>query len=125
MRKGCGIVAILFIVLLVAMVATCPKASAHKEVLTNALQEAVDEKMSSTVGGDLLGTFVKTASQLTVGTTAKYVIDGMVRVDDYYLFSVGRLRYGSNEHIVSIGVLNHVFAPDKDDILELAGRYGI
>mgnify|MGYP002625471280 FL=1 len=107
------------------MVATCPKASAHKEVLTMALQEAVDEGMDSATGNDLFGSVLKAMGQLTVGTTAKYVVDSMVRVDDYYFFSVGRLKYGNSERIVSIGLFNHVFAPDKDDLLELAGRYGI
>lgn len=125
MKHGCAISVVALIVLMLTMVATCPKASAHKEVLTMALQEAVDEGMDSATENDLFGSVLKAMGQLTVGTTAKYVVDSMVRVDDYYFFSVGRLKYGNSERIVSIGLFNHVFAPDKDDLLEVAGRYGI
>ncbi|UKK49157.1 hypothetical protein L6475_04140 [Prevotella sp. E9-3] len=125
LRRGCALLIVLFVALLMAMVVTCPKASDHKEVLKTVLKDATDEKIGKALGEDLFSSVMKVAGQMTVGTTTDMVVDRLLRVDDYYLFSVGRVFIAGREYTVSVGVLNHVFAPDKEDVLKLVERYGI
>jgi len=125
MRRGCALSVIAVIVLLMAMVVTCPKARDHKEVLKIVLREVIEEKIDDVVSRDMLGSVVKLAGNMAMGSTSDYAIDRFIRVDDYFLFSVGRLRIGTTDRVVSIGVFNHVFAPDKDDILNSVKRYGL
>ena len=45
-----------------------------------------------------------------IGTgIAGLFLDGMLQVDNYFVCSVGRIKFEGEEYIVSIGVLNHVF----------------
>ena len=40
----------------------------------------------------------------------------MVSVDDYFIFSIGKLHYGAEEKTVSFGILGHVFTFDSADL---------
>ena len=48
------------------------------------------------------------------------VIDNMLKVDNYFVCSIGTITYDGETRGVSIGVLNHVFTPDEKDLKEVA-----
>ena len=126
MKKAVGLVIFLaFVGLLVAMFFTCPTEKDHRrhlhKIAMSALEHKVDERYGPEVGGLLMGV----ARMSFLGNDDKIHIERLVRVENYYLFSVGHLDLMGNDHIVSVGVMNHIFAPDKDDILEMMSQYGL
>ena len=46
------------------------------------------------------------------------VIDNMLKVDNYFVCSVGTITYEGETKIVSVGLLNHVFTADDEDVME-------
>lgn len=125
MNRGCAFSLVVLIVLIVGMFVTCPKEADHKAVLNSAFTAAVNEKMGLDKSTDVFGSLMKMVGRSAVGLTSDFAINNVVTVEDYYLFSVGKAKIGHRERIVSIGVFNYVFAPDKDDILEIMRSYGI
>ena len=67
---------------------------------------------------------MKFVGTMALGTTSDFAIERMVKVDDYYVCSIGRIEWRGKKHIISVGLLNHVFTLDKDDILEELDRRG-
>ena len=53
---------------------------------------------------------------MLVAQFADAVVGQFMRVDNYVVFSVGRIRYGGETKTVSFGILGHVFTFDADDI---------
>lgn len=125
MRRGCAVSFVALTVLVVTMVATCPTAVNHKVVLREATYGAIQDKLNATVGSELGGLLMDMAQQSSIGSISTFSFDRIITVDNYYLFSVGRIVLPGNSHIVSIGIFGHVFAPGKDEILELSKRYRI
>ena len=44
----------------------------------------------------------------------------LLKVDNYFVCSVGTITLDGEARAVSIGVLNHVFTPDEKDLKEVA-----
>ena len=47
---------------------------------------------------------------------AGLVIDNMLKVDNYFVCSIGRITYEDETNIVSVGILNHVFTASAEDV---------
>lgn len=125
--KGCFNLSLIIIVAVgVLLVATCPKAEDHKQVIRQAFDEAISEKIDPPADreGDIVASVMKIVGKMALGTTSDFAIERMVKVDDYYVCSVGRIEWRGREHIISVGLLNHVFTLDKEDILEELNRRG-
>jgi hypothetical protein len=123
MKRGCAFSFVVLLALLVAMCVTCPSEADHRMTINTAFRGAVKEK----IGGhenELLGTVMDVVGGSLLEKTGDVALGQLLQVDDYVLFSVGRLKIGAKERVVSVGVFNHVFAPDKDDVLKVMKRYG-
>ena len=104
------IVGILIIIgLLVAMVLTCPKKEQHVSVLN----EKVSYLLSDTVGTEddfkILGAMLGSA-------ISKQVLNMYLIVDDYVLFSVGRLEYKGKNNLLSVGAFGHIFTISNKEL---------
>jgi hypothetical protein len=55
------------------------------------------------------------ASSLVSGIS-NLVIDSRLSVDNYFLFSVGKVTFDGESKIVSVGLLNHVFTDINDNL---------
>lgn len=119
----CLVAFVIILALSVTLVATCPKPADHRAALREVLNEAITEKVGE--GSDIVDSVLKMVGKLALSTTTDLAIDRMVHVDNYYVVSVGRLKLGDKERIVSVGVLNHVFTPDKEDVLRELKKHGI
>lgn len=89
------------------LVLTCPNKQDHTDALKNELNTYLNKQSSDEEAGGLA------ALQSAIGTgLGGLVIESMLRVDNYFIFSVGRFTAPNEERVVSVGVLNHVFTGD-------------
>lgn len=97
-------------------VVTCPDKEAHSTALKEALNTAITDEISSSesdAGVVVLGSMIGTG-------LGGLIIDNMLKIDNYFVCSVGTVKYDGEAKVVSIGVLNHVFTPDKENIKKAA-----
>lgn len=93
------------------LVFTCLNKQDHEEAITYVVSSLINEKIDEeeTDALALLGSFYLT----------KFVgqfLDSRLRVNNYFLFSVGEVNYKGKTKNVSFGILNHVYTIDKEDI---------
>mgnify|MGYP003501602714 CR=1 FL=1 len=80
------------------------------EVLTDVAEEKIGNKMTE----DALSMVV---SSMALGL-GKMIIKNNMDVDNYFLFSVGKVGSDENERIISVGIMNHVFTISKEELLK-------
>ena len=111
---------LLFILVLVIIagvcVVTCPDKAAHCKALKDVLNTVLTEELSSDESDADLVMF---GSMIGTGLGG-LVIDNMLKVDNYFVCSVGTITYDGETKVVSVGVLNHIFTPDKEDLKKAA-----
>ena len=100
-----------------AMLITCPSEEKHQEAVGREISAALTDGIGrpdtgSTVIDALGGMFGSAITAQIVNV----MIGQTLTVDDYFIFSVGRLHYDGKDKTVSLGVLGHVFTFDSDDI---------
>ena len=106
---------IIILILVVAAgtcVVSCPDKTAHTEALKGVLNAAFTEEMGGNNSDDPLA---MVGSMIGTGIGG-IVIDNMLKVDNYFVCSVGTITFDGKTRVVSVGVLNHVFAPGEDGL---------
>lgn len=112
---------VIFLLILVAAAAvcvvSCPDKSAHSEALEEVLHAAISEELSD--GGNSEDNYgmVEFLSALGKGIGG-FVLDSVLKVENYFVCSVGTISYKGETKVVSVGILNHVFTPDKEKLKE-------
>ena len=48
----------------------------------------------------------------------KVIVKNNMDVENYILFSVGKVGSDENERIISVGIMNHVFTISKEELLK-------
>ena len=96
-------------------VISCPDKEAHSEAIMENVNELIDEETTKDVTNDTEKALVLLASSLVSGIS-NLVIDSRLSVDNYFLFSIGRVTFEGESRIVSIGMLNHVFTDINDNL---------
>ena len=96
----CTLIVLMFIV-------TCPDKQKHQEIIKSSLSERFDKKLSedSSTSSSL---FSLLGSVITTNILDVF-LSSELRVDNYFLFSLGVVSWQGEEKTVSLGVLNHVF----------------
>ena len=121
---GCIVTFIMIIVLGTALYTTCPTTADHSAALSELLNDVLDERIEAT-DDELVSSVMKIVGRYALNESGSQTLSQMLHVDNYYVVSVGRIRIKNYEQTVSIGVLGHVFTPDKDDIKAELNRYGL
>lgn len=111
LRGGCMTVIVAVVLLAVALVATCPTPQDHREAVTRTLNQVV-EHATDQGSGDAWGMIGSMITKRLVGV----VVDQMLDVQSYGLWSVGTIHYKDTDKKVSFGILGHVYTFDADDI---------
>ncbi len=101
---------LIIVILSATCVVTCPEKEAHTEALMEVLTDVVEEKMGDEMNENALSMVVSSAA-LGIG---KMVVKNTMDVDNYFLFSVGKV----GENTISVGVMNHVFTISKEELLK-------
>lgn len=126
-RTGClfGIVFV-FIAVVALLVVTCPKPEQHKEALSNVITTTVNDAVNETdniTGNVFVDNAFKLISDTFAGKVIRTAVDDLVKVDNYVVCSLGKVHYDGEDHIVSLGLLGHIFTVDEDDLREAAEQY--
>ena len=94
---------------------SCPKHDEHSKALTQEINSAIDSKFSKEAESDNeIAVFASTLCSALSG----FIIDKKLSVDNYFLFSVGKINLDGETKVISIGVLNHVFTDLAEYIKE-------
>ena len=121
--KGCLITVVLAIVAAVTLFATCPKPEEHREAIREVMTDAVSAKLGAK--SEVLGAVTSVLGHSILKQASDAAIDQLVHVDNYYLFSIGRIRWEGKDRTISVGILGQVITPSKEDILKEAARKGL
>ena len=98
-------------------VATCPDREAHSE----ALKGLVNQVVTSELSGEEDAGLVMFGSVIGTGLGG-LVIDNMLNIEDYFVCSIGTVTFDGETHVVSVGLLNHVFTIDEEKAAQIAGE---
>lgn len=99
-HKGFIISLGILVALLLALILTCPKADEHREAVRTELGTALSDSFKDN-GMDSFAPLVQSII-LPAATN-------MVTVSNYTVCSVGRFEWKGKSHVISIGVLGHVY----------------
>ncbi len=106
---------ILFLAVFFTLLLTCPDKKMHQEALKNRVNDLVTNKVAeldstiNTEGMAFLSTMILSP---IVDEITKHELE----VDNYLLFSVGKLKIDSESHFVSFGILNQVLTPSNSQL---------
>lgn len=93
------------------LVFTCPNKQDHEEAITYVVSSLINEKIDEDET-DALALF----GSLYLTKFVEQFLESRLRVNNYFLFSVGEVNYKGKTQNVSFGILNHVYTIDKEDI---------
>ena len=117
-NKGCGCGGcftsfVIFITALVFLLAlTCPDRNDHEEAIKYVITNAVDDMLRESMPENELGVaYVSSITSQIIEESIKNI-----RVDKYFIVSIGEV-YDKGEHkVISVGILNHVFTADEKEV---------
>ncbi len=91
-----------------AMVITCPWKVAHKTKISEKLSEVFDEELKSNVVND--DELIYAAIGSAIGSKfISVIVDQNLKVESYYVCSIGKMTLDGQTYPVSLGLFNHVF----------------
>ncbi len=108
--RGCLLWIVILVVVAIVLTVTCPSAEKHKEVISQEVNTAIGNVATENYG--ILGAVGSMLASGVVGVA----VDEFVNVDNYIVCSVGKLYYGGDTTVVSLGVLNHIFTVNSEKI---------
>lgn len=108
----------LLVLLIIGGVAvlTCPDKQGHKDAIMNLVNETISEELGANNerNADAMGLISGIAS---IGShVSGWVLDSNLTVENHFVFSLGRIKHGNEDDIVSVGVFGHVFTGKKEDV---------
>ena len=96
-------------------VVTCPDKSDHSEALKELFNTLMTEELSKNVETEEEAGWAMLGSMIGTGIGG-LIIDNFLKVDNYFVCSVGTISYEGETKIVSLGVMNHIFTLSEDDV---------
>lgn len=126
-HTGCLLGILIALIALVAvLIITCPKPEQHKDALSGVITQTVNDAVNdstNTTGDEFIDNAFRSISNAFAGKVIKTAVDNLVTVDNHIIYSTGKVNYGGKNHIVSLGLLGHIFTVDEDDLQEAARQY--
>ena len=117
---GCLLTLLATVALAVTMIITCPKPDQHYEALNEVVGLAIDDQISHT--DDLVTQIAGALGRVALDKVGQHAIERIVRVDNYYVVSIGRMQWRGEQRIVSVGIFGQVITPSKEQITEAARK---
>lgn len=112
------ITAILVIVICLGiLVISCPDERKHKDAVTQMVSNAFRSEMNENIDSEDDEAYAFVGNTLASGMISLFVNFNFT-VDNYFIFSVGKMNINGQEKTVSLGILGHVFTPDRKKIEE-------
>lgn len=108
-----SVIALIIIGVLVgAMVLTCPDEEKHVEKVSKEIVQSASDAVKDADMGIISGIINSAVGSIGEDIASIYV-KGNLKVDDYVLFSLGKMNIEGEEQVVSVGLFNHVFSTGK------------
>lgn len=107
---------LVLLVVLGIMVATCPSRDDHKTAITNAINGAVNETISSAADDSNVGTGIAFLGSLLANSVVNVFIDQVMDYQNYFIFSKTEGTFDGETKTLSYGVFGHVFTVDKEEM---------
>lgn len=126
MKKIIALIILIGIVLLAAI--TCPDAEAHKNAIVNVMSDTVDDKISEELNGDdgnIISNGLASIGSMFAGKIIDSVVDSKLHVDNYVVFSLGKIHWEQEDKVVSVGVFNQIYTFSKEDIQKVLHEQGL
>lgn len=95
-------------------IVTCPDKKDHSDALVELVNEVMrkelmDDTEGYPIGMEVFGTMLGTE-------IVNYITEYMLSVENYFVCSIGKITYNNKEYVISVGLLNHVFTKDTEEI---------
>ena len=114
MKKLIGLA--IFVGLIVFLFSSCPDKKDHTEALSDSVTQIIGEQVPG-LDVSLLNSIPGMDGVMSL------IGDNFVDVDNYFLFSLGKMDLGGKEQVVSFGICGHVFTFNDKIVKESAGLY--
>lgn len=105
------LVSLFLIALTILLALNCPKKKSHLDSITDVINNVIGDK---TKDSGMLG--------LIMGSVGSYFVSNIVEnnliVDDYLIFSLGKISFQEKSMVISVGLLNHVFILSESKMIE-------
>jgi hypothetical protein len=109
------LILLVVLVIIFGIILTCPNKADHKAAI---VEKVTNVLKTDTVTNGIFSFVTNAVVTKVVGTAA----DNLLSVDNYFIFSLGTIRYNGEKRVVSIGILHHVFClfreKDLEDMIE-------
>lgn len=105
------LVSLFFIALVILLALTSPPKKVHSESIINVFNDAIRNKSES---DNIFSILMDGAASYFLSS----IVDKNLIVDDYLIFSLGKIQTQEESKIVSVGILNHVFTLGTKEMLE-------
>lgn len=125
MKKTISIILVCLFVLALVGVVTCPDKEAYQTAIKEELGDAVNESMNENlkIGNSKFEQGLAMMGSALASSLIGGVLDGNLKVNNYFVFSTGELSYMGKNKMVSVGLLGHIFvffeADDIKDYMKL------
>ena len=96
------------------LIITCPDRDDHVEAVKRAViqaSRATAEQDDNAISSIMSAIFAPAISE--------WMLESSFEVENYFFFSLGKISYENDTKTISLGLLNHIFTYDKEDLLEL------
>ena len=126
-QHGCLIGILVSLVAFVCLlIFTCPSAEEHKRVLSDVVTSTVNDAATAVAkdaDNDIFSKALQTVNDVFTKKVVDAAMDNLISVDNYFVCSVGKVHFGGKSYIVSLGVLNHVFTLNKEQLKLAMEKY--
>lgn len=93
------------------MLFTCPDKEKHVEKVSNDVALYLQENVAESDETGMLESVVGNAIAGSISDNLVYLyIKNQLKVADYVVLNVGKIKYKGKEQVVSVGLFNHVFS---------------
>lgn len=124
---------IIIVLCLGILVISCPDERKHKEAVIQMTSNAFRSEMNDAVDSKEDEVYAFLGNTLASGVISLFVNFNFT-VDNYFIFSVGKMNLNGKEKTVSFGILGHVFTPNRkpapnatdkseDEVLDINEHY--
>lgn len=109
--------------LMVILLFTNPNAEDHRQAIKTEVGGAMEQIANQSTEDDLLSQSFHLLAQLVSTNTAETAIEQLTQYHNSLLFSKMTVNIDGTEHVVSYGMLGHVWTINKDDVVRALNGY--
>jgi hypothetical protein len=106
------VIALALIIIIMAI--TTPDKRSHQDALKEVVMNVINDEVKT--DDNMFEQGIRMVGNFFIGKIADSVLGEMLHVDNYVVVSVGTLNYNGKNHVVSVGIFNHVFTVNEKDV---------